>query len=126
MPQGIKATVDENQLEILAYLGASTEEMGRFFGVTGSCIRRRFHRIVQKGAARGEAELRRWQWEAAKKGNPALLIFLGKQRLGQSDKLEQKQEHSGPGGTPLLGPMTVRIVDTTAKPALQITDQTHP
>jgi hypothetical protein len=30
------------------------------------------------------------QYETAMKGNPAMLIWLGKQWLGQSDKVEQK------------------------------------
>lgn len=33
-------------------------------------------------------QLRDWQLQAAKKGNVAMLIFLGKQYLGQSDKIE--------------------------------------
>lgn len=32
------------------------------------------------------------QYELAMKGNVALLIWLGKQYLGQSDKIEQKQD----------------------------------
>ncbi len=32
--------------------------------------------------------LRRMQWEAAEKGNPTMLIWLGKQYLKQSDKSE--------------------------------------
>lgn len=30
------------------------------------------------------------QWDAATKGNIVMMIFLGKQLLGQSDKLDQK------------------------------------
>jgi hypothetical protein len=37
------------------------------------------------------ASLKRKQFQVAMRGNPALLIWLGKQYLGQSDKLE------GPG-----------------------------
>jgi len=32
--------------------------------------------------------LRRWQLEAARKGNASLLIWLGKQMLGQKDTIE--------------------------------------
>jgi hypothetical protein len=39
------------------------------------------------------------QYETAMKGNPAMLIWLGKQWLGQSDKLEQKQEINSSGFT---------------------------
>lgn len=36
-------------------------------------------------------KLRELQWKAADKGNPAVLIWLGKQYLGQSEKVEAKQ-----------------------------------
>ena len=35
------------------------------------------------------------QFELAKKGDRAMLIWLGKQRLDQSDKKEIKQENTG-------------------------------
>lgn len=41
----------------------------------------------------GKRSLRRTQFKAALEGNPQLLIWLGKQYLGQSDKSEV--EHSG-------------------------------
>jgi len=40
-------------------------------------------------------QLRDWQWRAARGGNITMLIWLGKQYLGQSDKLDQSVEHSG-------------------------------
>src|SRR2546428_744152 len=39
-----------------------------------------------------KAQLRSMQWKAAQKGSAAMLIWLGKQYLGQSDKVEQKNE----------------------------------
>jgi hypothetical protein len=36
--------------------------------------------------AEGRASLRRAQWKAAQSGNPTMLIWLGKQMLGQRDK----------------------------------------
>ena len=30
------------------------------------------------------------QWQAAENGNPTMLVFLGKQYLGQKDKIESK------------------------------------
>jgi hypothetical protein len=37
--------------------------------------------------------LRRWQIEAARKGNPTMLVWLGKQLLGQTDKIETTNEN---------------------------------
>ena len=41
----------------------------------------------------GKASLRRLQWKAAEDGNATMLIWLGKQYLGQRDK--QDIDHSG-------------------------------
>lgn len=57
-------------------------------------IQRRIHEryecsFVQFRAQKIEArkiQLRGWQWKAAEKGNATLLIWLGKQYLGQSDQ----------------------------------------
>jgi hypothetical protein len=36
--------------------------------------------------AEGKASLRRAQWKAAQDGNPTMLVWLGKQMLGQTDR----------------------------------------
>jgi hypothetical protein len=36
--------------------------------------------------------LRRMQWEKAQTGNTTMLIWLGKQMLGQKDRLETSEE----------------------------------
>lgn len=37
-------------------------------------------------------KLRDWQWKAAEKGSVPMLIWLGKQYLGQTDRVDQKLE----------------------------------
>ena len=49
--------------------------------------------IDQKHKATAKPSLRRMQWKAAEAGNTSMLIWLGKQYLGQKDK--QEMEHSG-------------------------------
>lgn len=39
-----------------------------------------------QGRHEGKSSLRRLQWKAAQKGNSAMLVWLGKQMLGQKDK----------------------------------------
>lgn len=39
-------------------------------------------------------KLREWQWKAAEKGNVTMQIWLGKQYLGQTEKVEKKTEVS--------------------------------
>lgn len=45
----------------------------------------RFEEAKSVGYAKAKASLRRSQWERAKNGNPIMLIWLGKQWLGQKD-----------------------------------------
>jgi len=57
-----------------------------------------FSEYIKIKSAGGKASLRRMQWKAAGKGQPALLIWLGKQYLGQKDK----SEISGDSESPLI------------------------
>ena len=53
----------------------------------------------EDGAAQGRMSLRRAQLNIALKGNPTMLIWAGKQLLGQSDK--QQLQHTGANGGPM-------------------------
>jgi IS5 family transposase len=50
-----------------------------------------FKQFRKQNSASGRAKLRRLQWEAAESGNITMLIWLGKNILGQKDK--SKIEH---------------------------------
>jgi hypothetical protein len=52
----------------------------------------------------GKSSLRRAQWKAADSGNPTMLIWLGKQYLGQRDKHDV--EHSGTVGVVIQDDIT--------------------
>lgn len=43
---------------------------------------------IETGRALGRETLRRWQWHAAEKGDKTMLVWLGKQMLGQTDRNE--------------------------------------
>ncbi len=51
--------------------------------------------INQNHLAYAKPSLRKLQWKAAEGGNTSMLIWLGKQYLGQSDKQEIESEHKG-------------------------------
>ncbi len=51
-----------------------------------------FSDFFKKHSAGGRASLRRRQFKAADDGNVTMLIWLGKQYLGQTDRMEQKQD----------------------------------
>jgi hypothetical protein len=80
--------VDEKLLEDLASIGCTTPEMATILGVSEDTLERRFAGIIEKGRADLDMSLRRQQVSVARTGNVTMLIWLGKQRLGQSDKVE--------------------------------------
>ena len=83
-----KYNLDTKQIEQLASFGCTNIEIASFFGCDESLIRKSYSDSVAKGKESGKIRLRQYQWAAAKKGNVAMLIWLGKQMLGQTDKQE--------------------------------------
>lgn len=80
--------IDALQVEKLASIGAKNNEIADFYNCSTDTIERRFAAELTKGRANLRLSLRRWQLKAAEKGNAAMLIWLGKQLLEQSDKTE--------------------------------------
>lgn len=81
-----KLDLPADQIMKLARLGCSNVEIADFFGCSEKTIRTKFAAGIAKGRAMRKAGLRELQWEAAKKGNAAILIWLGKNELGQLDQ----------------------------------------
>lgn len=61
------------------------EDIAYCLGISRDTIERKYRSQIDMGRAKGRAFLRDLQWQAAIQGNVAMLIFLGKQILGQSD-----------------------------------------
>jgi len=91
--------IDSKQVEALASYGCTTSEIASFFSCDKSTISRRFATIITKGKDQGKIRLRKKQFEVAIAGNPAMLIWLGKNVLDQADK--QGIEIGGEGGEPI-------------------------
>jgi len=81
-----KYNIDKDQVEKLAALGCTNSEIASFFGCEDSLISKSYSRNVTKGKERGKTRLRQMQWRSAEKGSVPMLIWLGKQVLGQSVK----------------------------------------
>jgi hypothetical protein len=75
-------------VEQLAGFGCTDTEIASFFNISRTTLERNYEQYMTKGRESGKIRLRQYQWSAAKKGNVAMLIWLGKQILGQSDKQE--------------------------------------
>jgi AraC-like DNA-binding protein len=78
--------VDTDLIEKLAAIHCTNKEIAEVLGISIDTLQRNFPDFLQKGRATGKAKLRRLQWQKAEEGNPTMLIFLGKQILGQKDQ----------------------------------------
>jgi hypothetical protein len=72
----------------MAFIGATNVEIAEFCGCSVDTLTRRFADVLVKSRAGLRAKLRRAQMKAALGGNTTMLIWLGKQMLNQSDKVE--------------------------------------
>ena len=80
-----KYDIDTEEIQKLAKYGMTNVEIADFFGCDESLIRKSYSEYLTKGRAEMKLRLRQLQWKSAEKGNAVMLIWLGKQILGQSD-----------------------------------------
>jgi hypothetical protein len=80
--------LDMQRVEDLARMGATAKEIADILGVSMRTIYRRCGKLLIKLDGEWHARLRGLQRKAANDGNIAMLIWLGKQELGQSEKAE--------------------------------------
>ena len=83
-----KIIINEETVYDLASINCSMEEMGLILDVSPDTLQRRFAAVIEKGRAEMKQSLKRKQYQTAMSGNVTMLIWLGKQHLGQSDKAE--------------------------------------
>ena len=88
-----KYNIDKEKVEQLASFGCTNTEIAAFFGCSKSLLTKSYSTNLTKGAEKGKIRLRQMQWKAADKGNVTMLIWLGKQVLGQVEKSEVKWEN---------------------------------
>ena len=80
-----KKPVPSGDVFKLAAIGCKDIEIADWFGIDGNTLRYNFSVELIKGRLTLNQSLRRKQIEVAMSGNPTMLIFLGKNLLGQSD-----------------------------------------
>jgi len=94
-----KKNIDYNLCESLAKIQCTQEEIAEITGVSTRTLQRdkEFCRVYKKGLDAGRMSIRRLQYKSAENGNVTMLIWLGKQYLGQSDKIlmeDGTEEHA--------------------------------
>lgn len=104
-----KKEIDWNLVEQLAEIQCTQVEIAHALGVAINTLtlKDKFREIYERSMNNGRMSLRRMQWNAAKKGNKTMLIWLGKQYLGQKDK----HEFGGDKLNPLDMSMKVEFVN---------------
>ena len=79
--------LDKNKVRMLASFGCTLVEIAKYFKVGESVIRKKYKKEYEAGVEEMKFSLRKAQWKyALENGNTALLIFLGKNYLQQTDK----------------------------------------
>lgn len=89
---------DLEQVERLGLLQCTDNEIAAFFGCSRDTIANRkasdadFLDALEKGKDKGKISLRRAQWQSATNGNITMQIWLGKQYLGQADRIKSSMD----------------------------------
>lgn len=90
-----KIEIDKDNFESLCNLQCTKTEIAGFFRCSEDTIENYckrtyddcFSAVYKKYSQNAKISLRRQQWKAAEKGNITMLIWLGRQWLGQTDKV---------------------------------------
>lgn len=85
--------LDLDDLEKLAAMNCTQDEAAAWFGIglrtfARKLEQRQYREVWEYGRGKGRVSIRRLQLEAARRGNVVMLIWLGKQLLGQRDRQE--------------------------------------
>lgn len=84
-----KLDIDGKEVEKLASYGCTQNEIAAWFGCSQKTIERRFVDVIKKGMGRLKTSLRRAQViKALDQNNTTMQIWLGKQILGQRERLD--------------------------------------
>lgn len=80
-----KKVVPPDEVAALASMGCPDKEIADWFGITESTLRYNFSGYLTKGRCSLNQSLRKAQIRLALSGNATMLVWLGKNLLGQSD-----------------------------------------
>ena len=92
-----KIEIDPEQVRQLARLGCTWDEIAGVLKIARTTLvvrmrEKKFRDAYEQGVAEGDVSLRRAQYDSAMKGKTGMLVWLGKNRLDQVDRVETKNE----------------------------------
>jgi len=86
--------LDIEQLQALASIHCTMEEIALVMGVSRDHLYRRYKDVIDVGYAQGKRSLRRRMWEAVEKGNVQMMIHMAKHILGHREDAAEKEDAS--------------------------------
>lgn len=95
--------VDRGIIRRLAQIGCTLQEIAEVFDTTPATIKSKFGKEINVGVAHRKMSLRHQQHLLAMAGDRQMLIWLGKQELGQ----KERSELTGPDN----GPIQINLID---------------
>lgn len=115
--------IDQHTFEKLCEIQCTLEEIANVLRVSEDTVERWCRRTYERGfadtykkfSAHGKSSLRRYQFEAARKGNATMLVWLGKQWLGQSDKPIPEEPEEDLSLSTLLNRCNLILEDTRTR-----------
>lgn len=99
-PKGPSTSIDVVNFEKLCAIQCTQTEIAEFFDISVDTLDRHLKRIYKenfaeifkKKSSKGKISLRRKMFETAMNGNVTMMIWLSKQFLGYTDKIDQKND----------------------------------
>lgn len=113
--------IDERLIRELAGLGCNVTEIARVANCSRKTLERRFTAAIEAGRTDSRVSLRRRQFQAAMSGSVPMLIWLGKNWLGQTDK----SQVTGADGEPLMPPQPPSLTVEFVTAPKQLEEATH-
>jgi len=91
-----RKVIDEDQLEKMAMSGLTNDEMASILNVSDDTLINNYSGVIKRGRANLNMSLKRRQIKAAMEGNATMLIWVGKQYMGQKDRQDISHEDQQP------------------------------
>jgi hypothetical protein len=116
-----KNAIDLVELDKLCMLHCTDQEIASYFGVTTERIEQernspQFAEVMERGKAKGKIAIRRGQMRLLEKGSSTMGVLLGRQILGQQDKVEATNQPVRVIVLPSLAPIEEDEVQIMATP----------
>ena len=92
-----KLIIDPEQIRSLARLGCTWDEIAAVLQIARGTFsarmkEKKYRDAYEQGGAEGDVSIRRAQYDSAMRGKTGMLVWLGKNRLNQTDRVETKNE----------------------------------